>query len=124
MPGMTDDAAISYQAVPVGVPVLTATGREIGTLEHVLQIPAEDLFDGLVVATADGLRFVDADQVQVITMTYVRSTLDDEAAAHLPAPDGTPVYHVDALQDTGQSLGDRLGRLFRRARWLDESDGY
>jgi hypothetical protein len=121
---MTDDVAISYQAAPTGIPVLTATGREIGTLEHVLQIPAEDLFDGLVVATKDGLRFVDADQVQVITATYIRSTLDDDAAAHLPAPDGPPVYRADALADTGQSLGDRLGRLFRRARWLDESDGY
>ena len=119
---MTDDAAISYQAVPTGVPVLTRTGREIGTLEHVLQIPEEDLFDGLVVATGGGLRFVDADQVRVITATYVGSTLDDEAAAHLPAPDGAPVYHVDALQDTGQSLGDRLGRLFRRARWLSDDD--
>jgi hypothetical protein len=115
---MTDDAAISYQAVPTGVPVLTSTGREIGTLEHVLQIPEEDLFDGLVVATQDGLRFVDADQVQVITATYVRSTLDDAAATSLPAPD----YHVDALQDTGQNLGDRLGRLFRRARWLSDDD--
>jgi hypothetical protein len=119
---MTDDTAISYQAVPTGVPVLTTTGREIGTLEHVLQIPAEDLFDGLVVATQDGLRFIDADQVQVITAAYVRSTLDDDAAAHLPAPDGAPVYHVDALQDTGRNLGDRLGRLFRRARWLSDDD--
>ncbi len=117
------DQAISYQAVPAGVPVLTATGHEIGTLEHVLQIPEEDLFDGLVVATKDGLRFVDADQVQVITTSYVRSTLDDDAAAHLPAPDGAPVYHVDALQDTGANLGDRLGRLFRRARWIRDSDG-
>ena len=119
---MTDETTISYQAVPAGVPVLTSTGREIGTLEHVLQIPEEDLFDGLVVATQDGLRFVDADQVQVITPAYVRSSLDDEAAAHLPAPHGAPVYHVDALQDTGQSLGDRLGRLFRRARWLSDDD--
>jgi hypothetical protein len=118
------DQAISYQAVPPGVPVLTATGHEIGTLEHVLQIPEEDLFDGLVVATKDGLRFVDADQVQVITTSYVRSTLDDDAAAHLPAPDGAPVYHVDALQDTGEKLGDRLGRLFRRARWIRDSDGF
>jgi len=85
---MSDDDAISYLAVPSGVPVLTATGHEIGTLEHVLQIPEEDLFDGLVVATKDGLRFVDADQVQVITRTYVRSTLDDAAAAGLPAPAG------------------------------------
>lgn len=121
---MTDDVAISYQAAPAGIPVLTATGREIGTLEHVLQIPEEDLFDGLVVTTKDGLRFVDADQVQLITATYIRSTLDTDAAAHLPAPDGPPVYHVDALADTGQSLGDRLGRLFRRARWIDDSDGY
>jgi hypothetical protein len=120
MPDMTDDDVISYQAVPTGVPVLTSSGQEIGTLEHVLQIPEEDLFDGLVVATAAGLRFVDADQVQVITTSYVRSTLDDAAAAQLPAPGGAPVYHVDALQDTGQSLGDRLGRLFRRARWLSD----
>jgi hypothetical protein len=120
---MTDEDVISYQAVPAGVPVLTATGHEIGTLEHVLQIPEEDLFDGLVITTRDGLRFVDADQVQVITRAYVRSTLDDDAAAHLPAPDGAPVYHVDALQDTGENLGDRLGRLFRRARWIRDSDG-
>src|ERR1700743_1919801 len=117
---MTDEDVISYQAVPTGVPVLTSTGREIGTLEHVLQIPEEDLFDGLVVATQDGLRFVDADQVQVITATYVRATLDRAAADSLPAPEDEPVYHVDALQDTGQSLGDRLGRLFRRARWLSD----
>jgi hypothetical protein len=116
------DQAISYQAVPAGVPVLTATGHEIGTLEHVLQIPEEDLFDGLVVATKDGLRFVDADQVQVITAVYIRSTLDDDAASRLPAPDGPPVYRVDALEDAGRSLGDRFGRLFRRARWIDESD--
>jgi hypothetical protein len=119
---MTDDDVISYQAVPTGIPVLTATGREIGTLEHVLQIPEEDLFDGLVVATKDGLRFVDADQVQVITTTLIRSTVDDDAAAHLPAPDGAPVYHVDALKDTGQNLGDRLGRLFRRAHWIRDAD--
>ena len=92
------DQAISYQAAPAGIPVLTATGAEIGTLEHVLQIPEEDLFDGLVVATKDGLRFVDADQVQLITAVYIRSTLDDDAARHLPAPDGPPVYRVDAIE--------------------------
>jgi hypothetical protein len=121
MPGMSDDA-ISYQAVPTGVPVLTASGQEIGTLEHVLQIPEEDLFDGLVVATPDGLRFVDADQVGTITATAVHSTVDDAAVASLPAPEGAPVYHVDALQDTGSNLGDRLGRLFGRARWLSDDD--
>ena len=110
-------------ALSVGTPVLSSTSTEFGKVEHVLQIPEEDLFDGLVVATKDGLRFVDADQVQVITAVYIRSTLDDDAASRLPAPDGPPVYRVDALEDTGRSLGDRLGRLFRRAHWIRDSDG-
>ena len=31
---MTDDVAISYQAAPAGIPVLTATGREIAEYER------------------------------------------------------------------------------------------
>jgi hypothetical protein len=33
-----------------------------------------------------------------------------------------PVYHVDALADSGHSLHDILGRLFRRPRWIREDD--
>jgi hypothetical protein len=43
-------------------------------------------------------------------------------AAQLPAPQGSPVYHVDALADSGHSLHDILGRLFRRPHWLREDD--
>ena len=58
---MTDDAAISYLAAVRGTPVLSSTGTEIGTLEHVLQVPEVDVFDGIVIATKDGLRFIDLD---------------------------------------------------------------
>ena len=36
-------------------------GEELGTVEHVLQVPELDVFDGIVVTTAGGLRFADAD---------------------------------------------------------------
>jgi hypothetical protein len=119
---MADDSAISYQAAVPGTPVLTRTGTPIGTLEHVLQVPELDIFDGIVVATAAGLRFIDADTIQEITRGHIRTSLDDAQAGQLPPPDGPPVYRVDALEDTGHSLHDVLGRLFRRPRWTREHD--
>jgi hypothetical protein len=100
--------------------VLSSSGATIGTLEHVLEVPAVDVFDGIVIATDGGLRFIDADQVAQITRSYIRSTVDDIQASQLPPPDGPPVYRVDGLADTGPSLHDRLGRLFRRPHWVRE----
>jgi hypothetical protein len=117
-----DDGAISYMAAVPGTPVLSSTGTEIGTLEHVLQVPEVDVFDGIVIATQAGLRFIDADNVQRITRLAITSSLNDEQASQLPPPDGAPVYRVDALADAGHSLHDVLGRLFRRPRWVREDD--
>ena len=36
---MTDEMAISYQAAVRGTPVLSSAGTQIGTLEHVLEVP-------------------------------------------------------------------------------------
>jgi hypothetical protein len=117
---MDEDTAISYEAAVPGSQVLTRSGTEIGTLEHVLEVPQLDVFDGIVVRTRSGLRFVDADKVERITASYIRCAIDDEQAARLPAPDGPPVYRVDALADTGDSLHDRIGRMFRRPHWTRE----
>jgi hypothetical protein len=119
---MADDEAISYQAAVPGTPVLSTTGTRIGTLEHVLEVPELDLFDGIVIATPAGLRFIDADSVREITVSHIQSGLDDAQASQLPPPEGPPVYRVDALQDTGQSFHDMLGRLFRRPHWTREHD--
>jgi len=118
---MADDA-ISYKAAVVGTPVLSTSGAQIGTLEHVLEVPDLDLFDGIVIATHAGLRFIDADQVREITRSHIQSSLDDTEASQLPPPDGPPVYRVDALQYTGHSFHDVLGRLFRRPHWTREHD--
>jgi hypothetical protein len=119
---VTDDEAISYQAAARGTPVLSSSGTQIGTLEHVLEVPELDVFDGIVIATGDGLRFIDADDVQQITRGHIQCRLDDAQARQLPPPDGSPVYRVDALADSGNSLHDVLGRLFRRPRWIRDGD--
>jgi hypothetical protein len=100
--------------------VLTSSGKQIGTLEHVLEVPELDLFDGIVIHTRSGLRFVDAGQIERITASYIRCSITNEQAGRLPAPDGPPVYHVDALADSGDSLHDRIGRMFRRPHWIRE----
>jgi hypothetical protein len=117
---METETALSYQAAVPGTPVFTRSGKEIGTLEHVLEVPGLDLFDGIVVATDWGLRFIDADQIEMITIRNVRCRLDDAEAAGLPPPDGAAVYRVSALDEIGDSLHERLGRMFRRPHWTQE----
>ena len=47
---MDDEHEISYLVLEIGTPVQSSEGHTFGTVEHVLQIPSEDLFDGIVVA--------------------------------------------------------------------------
>jgi hypothetical protein len=117
---MNTEPAVSYDAAVPGTPVLTRNGTEIGTLEHVLEVPGEGVFDGLVVATDWGLRFIDAGEVELITVRHVRCRLDDQQAARLPPPDGTAVYRVSALDEIGDSLHERLGQKFHRPHWTGQ----
>ncbi len=112
----TEGTPIAYTGLAKGTPVVSASGREFGTVEHVLEIPAEDLFDGIVVSTEAGLRFVDRDQVEQITTARVRCLLTDEQAAALGPPDSASVFKVDH----GASLHDRFGRMFHRPHWTRE----
>ncbi len=111
---------ISYMALAVGTPVLTASGTEFGTVEHVLQIPELDVFDGLAVKTHHhGMRFVDRDQVADITTTEVHCTITDDQVDSLPEPKGPLVLHPDTAHDEGPSLTARWGRLFGREHWKE-----
>jgi hypothetical protein len=82
---MTDEASpIAFTALKPGTPVQSSDGQQFGTVEAVLQVEEVDVFDGIVVRTADGTRFVDADQVDSIFTSYVRTTLSTDEAANLP----------------------------------------
>jgi hypothetical protein len=119
---MSDDPQpIAYTALEPGASVQSSDGQAFGTVESVLIVEEVDVFDGIVVNTSDGLRFVDADQVGQIFTTYVVTTLSVEQVASLPLPDqAAPVYNADAKDDTGRSLSDRFGRMFGRGKWKQE----
>jgi hypothetical protein len=119
---MTDPAdPIAYTALANGTPVQAGDGSELGTVVHVLQVEEVDVFDGLVVRTPDGLRFVDAGQVGQIYGDHVVTTLSAEDAANLPIPDqDAPAYDPKADDDNGASMSDRFGRMFGRGKWKRE----
>jgi hypothetical protein len=119
---MTDEAQpIAYTALEPGTPVQSTDGQQFGTVAAVLVVEAVSVFDGIVVDTPAGTRFVDADHVGTITTAYVHTTLSAGEVGQLPEPDGsTPVFRADARDDRGGSLADRFGRIFGRGRWKRE----
>jgi hypothetical protein len=115
---MADEVPIAYEALTKGTRVVTTTGTEIGIVEHVLADSSLDLFDGLVVKTADGLRLVTADQVGLITTTTVHSKVSDADIPNLQKPHaGDAVYEADPEQNTGSELNEWFGRHFLREHW-------
>jgi len=112
-----DARRISYQALGKGVPVRASGGEVIGSVEHVLQVPELDVFDGIVLGTAGGLRFADADQVADITDRYVMLNLRAEEAERLGRPQAPEAYHADPSEHDGRSLHDWFGRTFGRGHW-------
>jgi hypothetical protein len=103
---------IAYTALQPGTPVQTSDGSPFATVQSVLVDELVAVFDGIVVQTADGARFVDADQVGTIYTTYVRTTLSADQAAALPPPDGSTLVEIKPAR----SWGDRVGRMFGRRR--------
>jgi hypothetical protein len=112
-----DARRISYQALGKGVPVRASGGEVIGAVEHVLQVPELDVFDGIVLQTAAGLRFADADQVADITDRYGVLNLPAEETGRLGQHQAAAVYHADPSEHAGGSLHDWFGRTFGRSHW-------
>jgi len=94
---MDDDGhAISYKLLTAGTPVHTSDGAPVGVVLRVLENPREHIFDGIVIRTDAGERFVDAPEVGRIAERRVTLTLDTDGAAQLPEPDpGAPVYRAN-----------------------------
>ena len=78
-----DGPAISYKLLARGTPVVSSDGIELGTVDQVLDNAREHIFDGIVLRTPKGTRFVDAPEVGRITERSVTLTID----ADLPARD-------------------------------------
>jgi hypothetical protein len=106
------DHPIAYTALQLGTPVHTSDGHPFATVQAVLVDDKVSVFDGIVVQTADGRRFVDADRIGLIYTSHVGTTLSSQQAANLPLPDGSTLVDIKPAR----SMGDRLGRMFGRGR--------
>lgn len=106
---------IAYFLLEQGVPVVCSDGESLGTVRQVVAAPDEDIFHGLVVATASGTRFVEAAAVEALYEHLVELSLSSQDTAALPAPGGTaPVYDSDP---TETSWGHWVNRLTLRKDW-------
>jgi sporulation protein YlmC with PRC-barrel domain len=103
---------IAYTALQPGTPVHTSDGQQFGTVQAVLVDEKVSVFDGIVVQTAEGTRFVDADHIGMIYTTYVSTTLSADQAADLPLPAGSNLIDIKPPR----SMTERLGRMFGRGK--------
>jgi hypothetical protein len=103
---MDEGLAISYKLLAKGTAVHSSDGQEVGRVERVLENPREHIFDGIVITTSRGLRFVDAPEVARIAERLVTLSIDAGEAAELPEPDpGAPEFKANLA-------GGRLSRFF------------
>jgi hypothetical protein len=103
---MDEGHPISFRLLGRGTPVWTSDEHEIGTVDNVLATDREDIFDGIVILTGDGRRFVDAPEVARIAERRVTLTITQAEARDLPEPDrGAPQFKANPG-------AGRLARLF------------
>jgi hypothetical protein len=112
-----DGPPTSYLALKAGTQVFTSDGAALGTVQRVLQVPDEDVFTGIVVDTAEGVRLVERDDIASLAERAVRLAIDAEAAKALGPPSGTPTFKADPSAGAGQPLRNLWSRLFRRGGW-------
>jgi hypothetical protein len=103
----------SYFTISRGVPVLTTDGVEIGSVKRVLVVQAKNIFDGIIVRTRDGDRFVDAPEIGRIYERAILLTIDAEEAAALPRPGQSPTAGPAPI---GQRLQRGMRRRLRKFR--------
>ena len=103
---------IAYTALQPGTPVQTVDGEHFATVQAVLVDEKVSVFDGIVVQTTNGTRFVDADQIGSIYTACVCTRLSAEQAQNLPLPDASNVVDIKPTR----SLAGRLGRMFDRGK--------
>jgi len=112
---VTDDGhAIGYKLLARRTPVRSSDGEQVGTVRRVQDNLREHIFDGIVIDTPAGRRFVDAPEVARIFERAVVLTITAEQARELP-PQGSRT----AARMSGSPTVRRAKRAGRslRERW-------
>jgi len=115
---------IAYEVLDDGVPVYAKGGEVVGTVDHVVAAPAEDIFHGIVMTTDSGKRFVPADDVAALHERGVDLRIDAAAAAALPAPHGGAeawqVYEPGVKAGRWTHFVDIMSGRAHRENWTEE----
>lgn len=77
-----DGHAVSYKVLRRGTPVRSSDGVQLGTVRRTEEAAREHIFDGIVIDTPGGQRFVDAPEVariaeRGVTLTFPASEAED-----------------------------------------------
>ncbi|HEX8741633.1 MAG TPA: hypothetical protein VF712_00725 [Thermoleophilaceae bacterium] len=100
---------IAFEALERGVRVESSDGREVGRVKRVMIVHEKHLFDGIVVKTPRGDRFVDAPEVDEIYERLVTLKIDGDEAERLPKPSANPgAIKLNASSLGGRRLRDRF----------------
>ena|SRR5207247_8478877 len=116
---------IAYQVLDEGIAVYASDGAQVGTVDHVVSAPEQDIFHGIVMRGRGGQRFVSADQVASLHERGVDLRIDAAAAAALPEPHGGAPAWRDREPGVKPSrwkhIVDRMsGANSRRRDWTKE----
>lgn len=116
---MDEGSATSYLLLAKDTPVYTSERLVAGTVKEVLSDPARDIFDGLVISSDDGERFLAADRVAAIHEQGVDIALTYAQVRELPSPPAHRRVRYDLARDERpwievlRWLVDHIGHLFR-----------
>jgi hypothetical protein len=123
---MDEGLPIAYQVLEDGVPVYSSDGEQVGSVDHVVAAPEEDIFHGIVIRTGHGGRFVAADQVASLHEHGVDLGLEAAQIAELPDPGGSApawrVHEPGVRPSRWKSLVDMVtGSRPHRRDWDEEN---
>jgi hypothetical protein len=101
----------SYLTLAEGTEVRSSDDRVVGKVGHVLADAEKDIFEGLVLDTGDGYRFVEAEQLAELHEGRVVLAIAAARVPGLPVPSANP----PALDPGGGGLESELNARLRRA---------
>ena len=78
---MDEGLPIAYEVLERGVLVYASDGEQVGTVDHVVAAPEEDIFHGIVFRSGRGPLFVPADDVASLHERGVDLRIDAAAVA-------------------------------------------
>jgi hypothetical protein len=103
----------SWAALKPGTPCVASGGEQVGTVKEVLAVEEEDIFEGIIIETHHGDRYVDEAAIDDIFDHQVLLKLDSTAAGNLPAPTPGPGVLGVGVDEVSESKGK-----YGRERWF------